>query len=167
MTDTSAETKVNPKGVFDRSTTGKKTKPVKYIVEKGRIAFFCDVVGETNPIHFDESAAKAAGYPGIVAPPTFPVVIDFETNNAAGRLGFTPLIAMINCDLRYLLHGTEKYEYTGYLVAGDELTISHEVLGFEDKKGGALELCHIRSSLTHAERGEVAAIKRTLVHRLG
>lgn len=157
---------VNPRGVFDRTTVGVRTQPVSYPVEKGRIAFFCDVVGETNPIHFDEAAAREAGFPTIVAPPTFPMVIDLETTNAAKRLGFTPVFSLVRCDLRYLLHGSERYEYSGHLLAGDEITITHEVLGFEDKKGGALEFCHIRASLTHPERGEVVAIRRTLVHRL-
>lgn len=157
----------NPRGIFKRETVGTSTKPVSYAVEKGRIAFFCDVVGETNPIHFDEVAARKAGFPTIVAPPTFPMVIDLETTNAAKRLGFTPIFDLVGCDLRYLLHGSERYEYFGHLLAGDEITITHEVLGFEDKKGGALEFCHVRSSLTHPERGEVVAIRRTFVHRLG
>ena len=156
----------NPRGVFNRASVGQKTKPVTYPVEKGRIAFFCDVVGETNPIHFSDEAARAAGYAGIVAPPTFPIVIDLETLNARKRLDFVPFVQLVNADLRYLLHGTERYEYTGEILAGDEITITHEVMGFEDKKGGALELCHIRSSLTHPDRGEVCAIFRTLVHRL-
>lgn len=166
MSETMAQP-ANPRGIFDRTTVGRKTRPVSYPVEKGRIAFFCDVVGETNPIHFDEQAARRAGFPTIVAPPTYAMVIDLETLNAAGRLGFTPVFDMVRCDLRYLLHGTERYEYAGPLLAGDEITITTEVLGFEDKKGGALELCHVRSSLTHPDRGEVVAIRRTFVHRLG
>ncbi|MEL3892091.1 MaoC family dehydratase N-terminal domain-containing protein [Ferrovibrio sp. MS7] len=166
MTETAAPA-ANPRGIFNRTSIGAKTKPVSYPVEKGRIAFFCDVVGETNPIHFDEAAARKAGFPTIVAPPTFPMVIDLETTNAARRLGFTPIFDLVRCDLRYLLHGTERYEYAGHLLAGDEITITHEVLGFEDKKGGALEFCHVRSSLTHPVRGEVVAIRRTFVHRLG
>lgn len=158
---------INPRGLFDRTTAGMKTKPVSYPVEKGRIAFFCDVVGETNPIHFDEAAARDAGFATIVAPPTFSMVIDLETANAARRLGFTPVVALVRCDFRYLLHGSERYEYPGHMLAGDEISITHEVLGFEDKKGGALEFCHIRSSLTHSDRGEVVAIRRTFVHRLG
>lgn len=157
----------NPRGIFDRTTLGMKTQPLFYPVEKGRIAFFCQVVGETNPIHFSEEAARAAGFAAIVAPPTFPMVIDLETTNAARQQGVTPLLDRIRCDLRYLLHGSERYDYPGHLLAGDEICITHEVIGFEDKKGGALELCHIRSSLTHAARGEVATIQRTLVHRLG
>lgn len=166
MTDAKIQA-VNPRGIFDRATVGAKTKPVSYPVEKGRIAFFCDVVGESNPIHFDETAARKAGFPTIVAPPTFPMVIDLETTNAARRLGFTPIFDMVRCDLRFLLHGSERYEYSSHLFAGDEITITHEVMGFEDKKGGALEFCHIRSSLSHSERGEVVAIRRTFVHRLG
>ncbi len=57
--------------MIDRKHIGYAPPPTLWTVEKGRIAFFAKVIGLTDPIHTDEAAAKAAGYRGIVAPPTF------------------------------------------------------------------------------------------------
>ena len=34
------------------------------------IRHWCEAMGDTNPIYLDDAAARAAGRPGIVAPPT-------------------------------------------------------------------------------------------------
>ena len=39
-------------------------------VNAAMIRHWCEAMGDENPIYTDESAAKAAGYDGIVAPPT-------------------------------------------------------------------------------------------------
>ena len=57
--------------MIDKKHIGYAPPPILWDVEKGRIAFFAKVIGLTDPIHTDEAAAKAAGYRGIVAPPTF------------------------------------------------------------------------------------------------
>lgn len=158
---------INPRGIFDRSALGRGTVPVSYPVERGRIAFFCAVTGEGNPIHVDTAAAQAAGFADIVAPPTFAAVLEMEAAHIAARLGQPSVYQLVNADLRYLLHGSEHFDYFGPMIVGEDLEISHRITGFEDKKGGALELCHFRVALRHAQRGEVAAIRRTLVHRLG
>ena len=44
-------------------------------------------VGDLNPIYFDDTAARAAGYPGIVAPPNFLTsVLGWEAGPAEGDL---------------------------------------------------------------------------------
>ena len=65
MNDVAQDTK--PKGLFDRSTKGRTLAPVSVQVERGRIRFFAKSLGETDPIHFDIDAARAAGYPDLVA----------------------------------------------------------------------------------------------------
>ena len=44
-----------------RKKIGKPMDPVVFEVEKGSIRRFATAIGETNPIHQDEAAAKAAG----------------------------------------------------------------------------------------------------------
>ncbi|WP_431521417.1 FAS1-like dehydratase domain-containing protein [Blastomonas fulva] len=58
-----------PRGLFDRSTKGHVMPTVSVLVERGQIRFFARALGETNPVHFDVGAAKAAGYPDLAAPP--------------------------------------------------------------------------------------------------
>ena len=156
----------NPRGLFNRATKGLKTEPAEFQVEAGRISFLAETLGETDPIHHDRNAARAAGHLDIVAPPTFVMVLDLETGRALERRGEPSIMSRIGCDYRRLLHGEERYDYHGLIFAGDRLTITTEVLDFEDKKGGALELAHMRSEIRHADRGLVATITRSLVHRL-
>ena len=57
---------------MDRNAIGRESKAALNEVEKGAIRRFAEALGETNPIYFEEAAARAAGYRSIVAPPTFP-----------------------------------------------------------------------------------------------
>lgn len=159
-------TAINPRGLFDRSTVGMTTLPQAFDVDASRIAFFAEVLGETGAIHHDRAAAQAAGYADVVAPPTFAMVIDLEAGRKLERAGHKSLLTLIRCDFSRLLHGEERYDYTGPILAGDRVVIETKVIGFEDKKGGALELAHLQARINHAERGLLVTITRSLVHRL-
>ena len=49
------------------------TTRTEYLGEVRALDFqrYAATVGDLNPIYFDDEAARAAGYPGIVAPPNF------------------------------------------------------------------------------------------------
>ncbi len=51
----------------------KRPERVRAIGEITALMFqrYAIAVGDLNPIYFDDAAARAAGYPGIVAPPNF------------------------------------------------------------------------------------------------
>ena len=53
---------------------GKHYDPVTYAVGREKIREYAAAVGETNPLHHDLEAARAAGYGDLVAPPMFAVV---------------------------------------------------------------------------------------------
>ena len=53
---------------------GKKYEPTTYAVGREKIKEYARAVGETNPLHLDEKAAREAGYADVVAPPMFAVV---------------------------------------------------------------------------------------------
>lgn len=157
----------NPTGIFDRSKKGTRLRPVVIPIERGRIRFFARVLGETDPIHFDVGEARAMGYPDLVAPPSFFMSIEAAANEERARLGQTPVLKLINCDYRYLLHGDEHYEYFGLMFAGDEVSLTTTIVGFYEKKGGIMEFVTIESSLSHPVRGLLIRERRTLLHRLG
>ena len=56
--------------MVDKKFIGYEVPPTLWDVEKGRIRFFAEVIGNADPIYLDEAAAKAAGYRNVVAPPT-------------------------------------------------------------------------------------------------
>jgi acyl dehydratase len=161
------QTVAKPKGIFNRAAKGTRLDPVTVPVERGGIRFFASVLGLTDPVHFDVGAARAKGYPDLVAPPSFFMPIEATTNEERARLGQLPVIKLINCDYRYLLHGDETYEYLGPIFAGDEVVLATTIVDFYEKKGGAMEFVTIESELSHASRGVLVRAQRTLLHRLG
>lgn len=104
---------------MDRSAIGRESKPAINEVEKGAIRRFAEALGETNPIFFEEAAAKAAGYKSLVAPPTFPVLL-----RAGSDLRDTLLLA----PGKHLLQAEQTFEYARPIVAGDKITVRSKVL---------------------------------------
>ena len=45
-------------------------------LSRAQLKFFAKATGQTNPIYFGQAAALKAGYPDIVAPPTWPALLD-------------------------------------------------------------------------------------------
>ncbi len=164
---TEASTAQKPRGLFKRDTKGISTEPVKVTVERGRIQFLAQVLGETDPLFTDIDAARSMGHPDIAAPPSFFMVVEALAADVAKKTGQQSGPELVGCDVRYLLHGDEHYTYHGLIYAGDEVELSTTVVDFYDKKGGAMEFVVFKSVITHRERGLLVQAKRTLLHRLG
>ena len=156
-----------PRGLFDRSTKGLSFAPVTVQIERDRIRFFAKVLEATDPVHYDVEAARAKGYPDLVAPPSFFMVIEATANEELQRKGQVSAIERVGSDFKYLLHGDEQYEYHGSLYAGDVVTLTTSVIDFYDKKGGAMEFATLRSVVEHRDRGVLIRATRTMLHRFG
>ncbi len=156
-----------PRGLFKRETKGLETESVTVQLERGRIRFFARTLGDIDPIFNDVAAARAKGHPDIVAPPSFPMVVEALANEERRRRGAPSLADVVGCDFRYLLHGEQHYAFGGLMFAGDEVSVSTKVLDFYDKRDGLLEFIVLESTILHADRGLMVRAKRTLLHRLG
>ncbi len=147
--------------MIDKKHIGYAPPPILWDVEKGRIAFFAKVIGLTDPVHTDEAAAKAAGYRGIVAPPTF-------IFGAPGDSGETmKLIETLNIDLGKVLHGEQRFDYHAPVCAGDTLRFESKVSDIYDKKGGALEFVVNDTKVTNQLGEHVADLHSVIVVRHG
>lgn len=147
--------------MIDRKHIGYAPPPILWDVEKGRIAFFAKVIGLTDPIYTDEAAAKAAGYRGIVAPPTF-------IFGAPGDSGETmKLIETLEIDLGKVLHGEQRFDYHAPVCAGDTLRFQSKVSDIYDKKGGALEFVVNDTRVTNQLGEHVADLHSVIVVRHG
>ena len=104
---------------MDRTATGRESKPAINEVEKGAIRRFAEAIGETNPIYFEEAAARAAGYRSIVAPPTFPTTLRAATDLREG---------LMLAPGKHLLQAEQTFEYARPIVAGDKLTVRSKVV---------------------------------------
>ena len=146
--------------MVDQSAVGREFTPVTARVEPGRLRFFFDTLGETNPVYRDENAAKAAGYAATPVPPTYlfcmemmDATIPFEFLNALG------------IDLARVLHGEQRFDYLAPVVVGDVLTFLPRVTSVMDKKGGAMTLIVVETKATNQNGVHVADISRTVVVR--
>lgn len=164
--ETTSTVAENPRGIFDRSTRGLSLEPIPVRIERDRIRFFAQVLGETDPVHHRLEAARAAGHPDLPAPPSFFVVVEAAANEERQRRGLPIFQELVRCDFRYLLHGDERYFYHGPMYAGDEVELSTTVVDFYDKKGGAMEFVTSESRIVHPARGVLVRARRTLLHRL-
>ena len=73
---------------------GKVYPPTLYAVGREKIREFALATGETNALHLDLDAARAAGYRDLVAPPMFAVVY---CGPAMGPPLFDPATPVARC----------------------------------------------------------------------
>ena len=113
--------------MLDRSLIGRESEPVLHEVEKGAIRRFAEALGDPNPIYVDEAAARAAGFPALVAPPTFPVAL---TSNERFRHS-------LDLGTRSILHSDQQFEYARPIVAGDRITVRSKVADVQERAGAS------------------------------
>jgi acyl dehydratase len=145
--------------MIDKKFIGYEVPPTLWDVEKGRIRFFAEVIGTTDAIHLDATAAKAAGYRNVVAPPTF----IFGAESDSGVL--MKLLDTLKIDLRKVLHGEQRFDYHAPVCAGDTLRFQTRVADIYDKKGGALEFVVNDSKVTNQLGEHVADLHSVIVVR--
>jgi acyl dehydratase len=128
-----------------------------YLVGREKIREFARAVFATSPVNLDPDAARAAGYSDIVAPPTFPVVIQEAT---LAQLLAEPDAGI---DFSRVVHGDQRFTYTRPIVAGDELTATLSVAGI--KSLGGHSMVTAESTIVDATGEHVVTAISTLVVR--
>ena len=108
-------------------TAFERTEP--YLVGREKVREFAAAVFASAPIHHDVDAAIAAGYSDVVAPPTFPIVIQEKTLQ---QLLSHPGAGI---DFSRVVHGDQKFEYQRPLVAGDEVVATLRVTKIQSLGG--------------------------------
>lgn len=87
-----------------------------YLVGREKVREFARAVFATSPLNHDPAAAVEAGYRDVIAPPTFPVVVQQATLD---QLLSDPDAGI---DFSRIVHGEQRFSYSRPIVAGDELT---------------------------------------------
>ena len=110
-------------------------------VNQPMIHHWGDAIGDKNPIYVDEEAAKAAGHPGIVAPPAM-IQVWTMGGLGQGRSDDDPLSKMMNLfdDAGYVGVVATNCEqtYHRYLAPGEQLTVHAEITDVVGPKQTAL-----------------------------
>jgi acyl dehydratase len=99
---------------IDPAYAGRTFEPSEpYEVSRVKIAEFATAIGDASPLCRDRAAAQAAGYPDVVAPPTFAIVI---TAADSARLIADPDLGV---NYSMVVHGEQSFAYDRPLRAGD------------------------------------------------
>ncbi|MEY2698785.1 MAG: hypothetical protein RL720_741 [Actinomycetota bacterium] len=128
-----------------------------YLVGREKIREFSRAVLATNPVNFDVDAARAAGHADLVAPATFPVVVQEAT---LAQLLAEPDAGI---DFSRVVHGEQRFTYTRAIVAGDELTATLTVSSV--KSLGGHNMVTADSEIVDADGKHVVTAISTLVVR--
>ncbi|MFS2279940.1 MaoC family dehydratase N-terminal domain-containing protein [Microbacterium sp. OR21] len=103
-----------------------------YLVGREKVREFARAVFADAPQHIDVDAARAVGFADLVAPPTFPMVIQDLTLQ---QLLSEPDSGIV---LARTIHAEQRFQYTRPIVAGDELTAQLAVTGIRSLGGNAM-----------------------------
>ena len=143
--------------MLDKNAIGRSSPPTLNEVEKGAIRRFAEALGDFNPMYYDEEYARAAGYPTIVAPPTFPA----SFHSAAD------LRELLGVGIKSLLHAEQAFEYDRPIFSGDRIYVSTRVAEVLERTGpaGKMDVAVIEDEGRDEEGNLVFKARRTLVVR--
>lgn len=137
---------------------GRTYPPVSpYLVGREKVREFALAVLSTDPVSLDLAAAHAAGFADLVAPPTFPIVIQQRT--------LEQLLADEDAgvDFSRVVHGDQRFVAERPIVAGDELTGTMTVTSVKTLGGNAMVTSE--TAITDADGALVVTAISTLVVR--
>ena len=118
---------------------------------------FSQAVFAMASIHHDLASAQSAGWADLVAPPTFPIVIQEKTLQ---QLLSHPGAGI---DFSRVVHGDQKFEYHRPLIAGDEVVATLRVTKIQSLGGHTMVTSESTIETTSGEA--VVTATSTLVVR--
>ena len=128
---------------------GKTYPPTTYAVGREKVKEFALATFETNPLHLDHAAARAAGHADVVAPPMFCVVYSAP---AMGPALFDPEVGM---NFALMVHGGQEFRWGPLVVAGDEIETAVTVQSITERDGKGF---YVFESQSTNQRGETVCV---------
>ena len=128
-----------------------------YEVAREKIRDFATAIGDFNPLYHDPAAAKAAGYPDIIAPPTFLTTLGFK---------FGPqVVGDPDLGLNYamVVHGEQEFEILRPVGPGDVLVGKPKISDISAR--GRNEFMTYEASITTTSGEQVAVARSIIVSR--
>ena len=128
-----------------------------YEVSRVKIADFADAIGEPSELCRDRDAAVKAGYPDVIAPPTFAIVVSLRH---AHELHDDPGLGL---DYSMVVHGEQSFRHSRPLHAGDIVTATTTVDSI--RHVGGLSMLVTSTELATVDGEHVCTAKSMLVER--
>ena len=143
---------------LDKSFVGRvypATPP--YEVGREKIREFADALGDPEPAYRDPPAAAALGYPDVIAPPTFAIVV---TLPAGQQVIADPELGL---DYSRVVHGEQRFVHFRPLHAGDRVRVVVTVENIRSAAGN--DMISTRSDISTEDGELVCTAYSVLVSR--
>ena len=143
---------------LDKSFVG-RTYPAaaRYEVGLEKIREFADAIGDPNPVYRDVAAARAAGHPTVVAPPTFVTIINLT---AIRVIVGDPELGL---DWSRVVHGEQTFSYHRPVLAGDTLDLTVTIENVMTRAGN--DFLTARADISTVDGEPVSTGTATIVAR--
>ena len=128
-----------------------------YEVSRVKIKEFADAIGEPSVLCRDRAAAQAAGYPDVIAPPTFAIVVSAADS---ARVSHDPGLGV---NYAMIVHGEESFQHTRPLHAGDVVVSQTTVESI--RSAGAITLLTTVTQIRTVDGEHVCTARSTLAER--
>ncbi|WP_372671279.1 MaoC family dehydratase N-terminal domain-containing protein [Amycolatopsis kentuckyensis] len=143
---------------LDESFTGRAYPPqTSYEVSREKIREFADAIGDANPVYRDPEAAKAAGHPDVIAPPTFITIVNLAAINA---IVTDPELGL---DYSRMVHGDQQFSYSRPVRVGDRLLLTTHIDKIMARAGN--DFINLRAEIVDGEGEHIATTRAQLVVR--
>jgi acyl dehydratase len=128
-----------------------------YAVGREKIREFAQAISADDAVYVDPAAATTLGYPDVIAPPTFPIVVTAPTMR---QLIDDPGLGL---DFSRVVHGDQRFTYSRPVHAGDILTCVCTVAEITERGGHGF--LTTRTEITDADGDLVVTATAKLVVR--
>ena len=128
-----------------------------YEVSRVKIAEFADAVGEASPLCRDREAAVKAGYPDVIAPPTFAIIISMGSTKASQD---DPGLGL---DYSMVVHGEQQFTHARPLHAGDVVVATSTIESI--RAVGTMSMMTTSTDISTVDGEHVCTAKSVIVER--
>jgi acyl dehydratase len=118
--------------------------PVVYDIEKGMIRRFAQAVGDPNPLWQDDEYARMSNYGGIIAPPTFALIMGFDRMLQSLDPGSSLTV----------LHGSTELECYQPIRPGDVITVTTRIANVRQRQGKTVEMLFVTFDISCRNQGK-------------
>ncbi|TDD89654.1 MaoC family dehydratase [Saccharopolyspora karakumensis] len=143
---------------LDQSFIGREYPPTEpYEVGREKIREFARAIKDDSPLHHDVEAAESAGYPDVIAPPTFAVILSMAAQDQIvedDQLGL---------DYSRVVHGQQDFVHHRPIRAGDRLLTVAHVDDIKTRAGN--DFLTVRAEITTTDGEQVCTATSMLVVR--
>lgn len=144
---------------WDPALAGSALTPFSVEVERGRLRAFARATGEENPVFHDEAAARAAGHPAPLVPPTFFFCLAMEGPNPL------EIYERLGVNYAHVLHGEQHFSWHRPAFAGQTLHFEPRIGQLRLRKGGTLGLFEWHNRVRDSQGRTLADLRSVMAVR--